>query len=233
VPAPGHGLGRTLSELLTLRPEDAARRDAADQTRLTANRAIVASAVVDADADVLEHRAARIALVLGGAALAAALALMLVRRGVMRLAPRVLLATVPPFFVVYYALIGIVGQRFSPSMVPAQAHVAGELVKYGVIGMVVQLAAGWRALRGQRLAERLAHACGVAWLGLTLTMVPAGLTWAFFPPPYVSLPGPTWLVLIPAVEVAVACAAMNLALMLVVELIVFAARSVTPPAALS
>jgi hypothetical protein len=229
VPAPGHGLGRTLTELLMLSPEDAARRVAADQLRLTANRAIVGAAEATAAGDVLEHRAARIAVVLAGAALALALALLLVRRHVMRLEPRVLLATVPAFFVVYYALIGVVGQRFSPSLLPAEAHLAGELVKYGVVGMAVQLVASWHALRGHRvLAERLAEANGIAWVGLMLTMLPAGLVWAFFPPPYVSLPGPTWLVLIPAVQVAVACAAVNVALTLLIELIVFAARAVDP-----
>jgi hypothetical protein len=58
-----------------------------------------------------------------------------------------------------------------------------------------------------------------------LAMIPAGLVWAFFPPPYVSVPPPFWLVTIPAVEVAVACAAIDVALTLMVEVIVFAARA--------
>jgi hypothetical protein len=62
-------------------------------------------------------------------------------------------------------------------------------------------------------------------MGLMLAMVPAGLVWAFFPPPYVSVPGPVWLVLIPAIQVAVACAAIDVALTLMVEVIVFAARA--------
>jgi hypothetical protein len=56
-------------------------------------------------------------------------------------------------------------------------------------------------------------------------MIPAGLAWAFFPPPYVIVPPPVWLVIIPAVEIAVACAAIDIALTLMVEVIVFAARS--------
>jgi hypothetical protein len=62
--------------------------------------------------------------------------------------------------------------------------------------------------------------------------VAAGLFWAFFPPPYVDLPGPVTLVLIPAALVAVACAAVNVALTLALEVIVFAARAwmrVPPP----
>jgi hypothetical protein len=106
-------------------------------------------------------------------------------------------------------------------------------VRYGVLSMIVQLAATLWAL-GNRptLSERLAAANGIAWTGLMSTMVPAGLIWAFFPPPYVDLPGPLWLVLIPAALVAVACAAINVALTLAVEVIIFAARAwhrVPPP----
>ena len=60
----------------------------------------------------------------------------------------------------------------------------------------------------------------------------AGLFWAFYPPPYVDLPGPVWLVLIPAALVAVACAAINVALTLGLEVVIFAARAwmrVPPP----
>jgi hypothetical protein len=134
--------------------------------------------------------------------------------------------SVPAFFVVYYALIGTLGQRFSPSLLPAQGHLAATMAKYGLIAMVFQLLASMWALRNQgSLAERLAAANGIAWTGLMLAMLPAGLVWAFFPPPYVSVPGPVWLVMIPAVEVAVACAAVDVALTLVVEVIVFASRA--------
>jgi hypothetical protein len=99
--------------------------------------------------------------------------------------------------------------------------------------MFVQLFASLWALRNQpTLGERLAAANGIAWAGLMLTMVAAGVFWAFFPPPYVELPGPLWLVLIPAALVAVACAAINVALILGVEVLIFAARAwhrVPPP----
>ena len=75
------------------------------------------------------------------------------------------------------------------------------------------------------LADRLASANGIAWVGLLLAMLPAGLAWAFYPPPYVTLPGPVWLVMIPAVEVAVACAAVTFALTLAIEVIIFASRA--------
>ena len=226
IPAPGQGLGRTLTELLELDPQQAAARQIADQQRLTMTRGVVAGAEAQAEVAVQQQRALRIGLVIGGALLAGGLAFLLVRRRVMRFDWRVLVVSVPAFFVVYYALILTVGQRFSPSLIPAQGHIAATMAQYGIIAMVVQLFASMWALRNQgSLGERLAKANGIAWTGLMLAMIPAGLAWAFFPPPYVSVPPPFWLVMIPAVEVAVACAAIDVALTLAVEVIVFAARA--------
>ncbi len=226
IAAPGHGLGRTLVEILDEDEAATMAREVADTQRLTMTNAVVASAEASAEIDVLENRALRIFLVVGGAALAIVLAVLLIRRRVLRLDIRVLLVSVPAFFVVYYALLGLLGQRFSPSLLPAKGHLAATLAQYGLAGLIVQLLFSLWALRSQRtLAERLASANGIAWMGLMLAMVPAGLAWAFFPPPYVSVPPPLWLVLIPAVEVAVACAAVSVALTLMVEVIVFASRA--------
>lgn len=226
MPAPGHGLGRTLTEVVALNEPDRARRQFNDEVRLTATRAIVAAASARAEIDVLENRAARLAIVGIGAALAIMFAVILVRRRVLHLRVPILLVTVPAFFIVYYALIGTLGQRFSPSLLPAQGHLAGTLIKYGIAATIAQLLANLLALRKQpTLGDRLAAANGIAWVGLMLAMVPAGVIWAFFPPPFVSVPEPFWLVLIPAGEVAVACAAMTFALTLAVEVIVFAARA--------
>jgi len=232
LPAPGHGLGRTLTELLALDEPARTRRIAADQLRLAATRTTVYAAAAAAAADVLAHRAERIAMVAGGALLAAGFAALLIRRRVLRLDRRVLVS-VPAFFVVYSGLLATVGQRFSPSLLPAQGDLAGQMVRYGLISMLVQLAASLWVLRNQpSLGDRLAAANGIAWAGLMSTMIPAGAFWAFFPPPYVDLPGPVWLVLIPAALVAVACAAINVALTLALEVVIFAARAwirVPPP----
>ena len=226
LPAPGHGLGRTLTELLALDGAARARRTAADQLRLAATGAIVRAAETSAADDVRAHRAERIALVAGGALLATGLAALLIRRRVLRLDRRVLIVSVPAFFVVYLGLLATLGQRFSPSLLPAQGHLAGQMLRYGLISMGVQLVASLWVLRDRpSLGERLAAANGIAWTGLMSTMVAAGLFWAFFPPPYVDLPGPVLLVLIPAALVAVACAAINVALTLALEVIVFAARA--------
>ena len=233
LPAPGHGLGRTLTELLTLDEPARSARRVADDARNTATQGTVRAAERDAAEDVRAHRAERVALVASGTLLAGGLAALLIRRRVLRLDRRVLLVSIPAFFVVYYGLLATLGQRFSPSLVPAQGHLAGQMVRYGVIGMIVQLLASlWALSHPRTLGERLAAANGIAWTGLMLTMVPAGVIWAFFPPPYVDLPGPLWLVLIPAALVAVACAAINVALTLGVEVIIFAARAwqrVLPP----
>jgi hypothetical protein len=226
IPAPGHGLGRTLTEVLKLDAAAASARKDADAARLTATSAVVAAASARADTAVLERRAIRLGLVGFGCVVAGVLAVVLVRRRVLKFDLRVMLVSVPAFFIVYYALIGTLGQRFSPSLLPANGHLASVLAEYGLVAMVVQLLANMWALRGKpSLGERLAAANGVAWTGLVLAMLPAGLVWAFFPPPYTNLPGPVWLVVIPAVEVAVACAAIDVALTLGVELIVFAARA--------
>jgi len=226
IPAPGHGLGRTLVEVLATDPAMKTARQVADSKRLTATRAVVASAEAIAEIDVLENRALRIALVLCGTGLAIAFATILIRRRVMRFDVRVLLVSAPAFFVVYFGLIGVLGQQFSPSLLPAKGHLAETMAKYGLAAMVVHLLFSLWALRSQRtLAARLATANGIAFMGLMLAMVPAGLTWAFFPPPYVAVPEPLWLVLIPALGIGVACAAVDVALTLMVEVIVFASRA--------
>src|SRR5262249_56780330 len=140
-----------------------------------------------ADDAVLEHRALRISIVAGGAVLATLLAVLLLRRRVMRLDIRILAVSVPAFFVVYYGLIATIGQRFSPSLVPARGHITYALVRYGLIGMGVQLLASLWVLRYTKpLGERLATANGIVWTGLMIAMVTAGLVWAYFPPPYIS-----------------------------------------------
>jgi hypothetical protein len=226
IPAPGHGLGVTLVDALTLDPAARARRVAADRQRLSITESAVALAEARAELAQQQDRALRLGFVGGGALLAMAVAALLVRRRALRLDLRVLLVSVPAFFGIYAVLIGTVGQRFSPSLVPARGDIARAMLPYAAVGLVAQLAASLWALRVHRtLAARLAAANGIAWVCLVLTMVPAGLLWAYFPPPYVVVPGPFWLVVIPAVQVAVAATAVNVALMLVIEVIVFAARA--------
>jgi len=224
--APGHGLGRTLGEVLALDDAARTRHQIADTTRIIMTSRTVELEEAHAYASVLEHRALRIAMVVGGALLATLLAVLLIKRRVMRLDLRVLAVSVPAFFIVYYALIATIGQRFSPSLVPARGHITYALVRYGLIGAGVQLLASLWVLRNTRpFGDRLATANGIVWTGLMIAMVTAGIVWAYFPPPYISVPGPFWMVVIPAVEVAVACAALNFAITLAFEVIIFVARA--------
>lgn len=225
IPAPGHGLGRTLTELLQLDPSVRDARAAADQARLASTKNTVARATAAAAVARQERRALRLGFVGGSFVVALMGAVLLIRRRLLILDWRVLLVSVPAFFVVYYAMIGAAGQGFSPSLVPAQGHIAVVMAKYGIAAMLVQLAASMWVLRDHDLADRLAKANGIALVGLVLAMLPAGLAWAFLPPPYVTLPGAHTMVLIPAVEVAVACAGIDVAITLVVETIIFAARA--------
>jgi hypothetical protein len=229
VAAPGHGVGRALTEILAIAPGEAARLGAIDTARAARNLSIVQAADAVAAGDRLEKRAWRLAVVVGGALLAIGLAVWLGSRGGMRLDIRVLSVGVPAFFIVYYTLIGTLGQSFSPSLMPARGHIAGELLKYGAVGTLVHILAGWRALRRRHaLAERLAAANGVALCGLFIAMLSAGLVWAYYPPPYVLVPTARMMVLIPAVLVAVSCYTIAVALTQVVEVIVFFARAVDP-----
>jgi hypothetical protein len=229
LPAPGHGLGRTLTGMLALDDAQAAARARADETRLAQTERVVAAARSYAEQVTLEKRALRIGLVVAFGAIASVLMLWLRRVGGARFAWRTLLIGAPAFVVVYYTIITVLGQRFSPSFLPARGHISWELAKYGGVAIVAQIGVVWFVLRRRRhFADRLAAANGIAFVGLMLTMIPAGLVWAFFPAPYNELPGPRMLVMIPAVQVAVACYALAIALGLVVEVVVFFARAVDP-----
>ncbi|MBA3502903.1 MAG: alkaline phosphatase family protein [Myxococcota bacterium] len=225
-PAPGHGLGKTLVDLVALDPDARLRRVDADRLRLLATTSTLAVSEARAQAELLEDRTLRFVLVASGSALAIVFAVVLYRRRVLRLDLRVLAVAIPAFFLVYYTLIGTLGQRFSPSLLPAQGHITTALIKFAIIGMAVQLLASLWVLRKYRsLPARLAAANGIAWTNLMLSMIPAGLLWAFFPGPSIDVPGPKTLVMIPAVQLTVAATAIDVALVLFVELIVFAARA--------
>lgn len=226
LPAPGHGLGKTLVDVLRLEPDAKRRRLDADRLRLHTTESTVRVAAARAEAQLLEDRAVRLGLVIGGAVFALWLGVFLIRRRVLRLDVRVLAVAIPAFFVVYYTLIGTLGQHFSPSLLPDKGHIATSLVKYALVGMGVQLLASlWVLRRHHSLSARLAAANGIAWIAILLSIIPAGFMWAFFPGPYVDLPGPRMLILIPAIQLSVAASAIDTAAVMVVELIVFATRA--------
>lgn len=231
LPPPGHGLGRTLTEALQLSAAQRAAVAAADRARVDVAQAVVRTTLARAVAGTIAKRRTRLTVIVGLTAMALLAAFGVRRAGGLRLTPRILLLAVPTFFIVYYTLIGVLGHRFSPSILPERGHLAWELARYGLIGTGAHLCAAWLALRRQRdLAARLGTANGVALVGLLLTIVPAAVLWAYYPPPYAQVPGPTLLVLIPALQVAVACYALGVALSLLLELVIFLARAADPVA---
>lgn len=226
---PGHALGRALVELMALDDEARGRFVALDTTRSARNAAVVAAAIHRSRQARLEKRALRLGVLIAGTALTLLVAAWLRRRGGIRLYWQSLAVGVPAFFFVYYTLLGTLGQRFSPSLLPARGHIATELVKYGAAATAVQIAAGWWAMRRKlELPDRLATANGIALVGLLIALTPVALVWTLFPGPYVEVPGPRLLVLIPAVQVSVACYAVGVALTLAVEVVVFFSRAVDP-----
>ncbi|MBK9033259.1 MAG: alkaline phosphatase family protein [Myxococcales bacterium] len=232
-PAPGHGLGRTLTELLTLTPSDVAARARADGERLAVTERVVSESRKTTLARVLARRGLRLVGVVALAVVLIGGALWLRRRGGVSFDRRTLILGAPGFFVVYYVMVAVLGQRFSPSFLPAKGSLAFELAKYGVVGAVAHVAVGWLVLRKHKtLAHRLAIANGNAAVGLFLTMVPALLMWALFPPPYTEVPGPRMLVIIPSLQVAVALYAFAILLSLAIEVVVFFARALDPSARL-
>src|SRR5262249_45126891 len=147
----------------------------------------------------LGKRARRVAAIVAGTAVLVLAAWGLRKLGGGRLDWETLAVGVPAFFGVYYILIETLGPRFSPSLVPARGHIHTELLKYGLVATLAQIGAGWWALRRKlRLPDRLAAANGIALAGLTIAMTPMALLWSLFPAPYVELPGPKLMVLIPA-----------------------------------
>ncbi|MBK9071501.1 MAG: alkaline phosphatase family protein [Myxococcales bacterium] len=225
VGAPQHALGRTLIEMLDI---DAATKDALmqqDTQRIRRNREIVMREQAHAAAANHETRSGRL-LAIGAVALVILfLGGLAIRAGGMRLRWRALAVSLPAFFVVYFTLLGALGQHMSPSFLPARGHISAELLKFAVIGCVVQILFNWIALRKHHgLAERLSAANGIAWVGLLLTLVPVAILWAYFPPPYTIVPSPTMLVLVPALQIALATYVVGTTITLLGEIVVYWAR---------
>ncbi len=215
IAAPGHGLGRALTELL------APTEVHGELARVEANVAIEAAAIDD-DADAVAwHRALRFALV----ALAAWLVLRSINdrlvaplRGTARSGSevRILLAAAPSFAGTAAVLV-MLATHLSPSVIPGRAAITTIVIGYAIGLVVVQVTVALVALRGHPERRRAAASLGL--VALAPAALLAGIAWAAFPPPYTAMPGPHWLVIVPAVELAAACCASAVALVLIIELV--------------
>lgn len=229
LPAPGHGLGRTLTDGLIISESTAARIAGADQERIRRNQMVVATERSGAARSQTQLRIYRSVLLLGILAIALLIGVALGRAGGMHIRWPALAIFVPVFPAVYYAMLAIFGDTFSPSVVPERGSVVDKLFLFGLVSTGVQIVAGWVAL-SQRvvLTDRLATANFLAFVGLLTALLPAGVTWAYYPPTFVEVPGPALLVLIPSVYIAVACYAIAIAATLALETIIFFARANDP-----
>ncbi len=229
VPAPGHGVGRTLTRALQLTEQAAARIEAADSRRIARNLA-VADAARDASAklasSVRVKRLAWAAVLIG----LVIVAILLARRlGALFIDWRVILIALPAFPLTYYALLGIFGQQYSPSFIPMPGRLLDKLLRFGLISTGVTAIACWIALHGRVvLAKRLAAANGLVACGLVTALIPAAIAWISLPTSILQVPRPALFMLVPATYVAVACYAISVTVSLGLELIVFFARAVDP-----
>ncbi|HWM87362.1 MAG TPA: alkaline phosphatase family protein [Kofleriaceae bacterium] len=230
LPAPRHGLGRTLVEATTLSPMQRALLTRADNRRLQRNHATL-ERVKEQLAPLMERRRqGRTAAVIAVALLALALLVAAHRLGVIHIGWRVLAIAVPAFPLTYYALIDLLGQRVSLSALPDRADATGTLFHFGLVSTAVQVVAGWIALRGRVvLRDRLAAANALTLCGMMVAWLPAGLMWALFGPrTFLEPPASRVMVLVPAAYIAVACHALAAAVTLGLEIVVFFARAVDP-----
>jgi type I phosphodiesterase/nucleotide pyrophosphatase len=199
IAAPREAEGRALTELLALDARAIARRTANDRDRAAAVLALADAARADAPAP----------SPLAVAALIAVLALAVAGR---RWIPRVAPVGAAGAAIMLGAVIAMTRGTISPSYVPSlpRVELLGGTAAIGAL--VVQLVASWRAIR--RTADRAAAAIGVALGGLGPVLAAVCIVRTVYPRPFVTVPGPHAMVLIPALDLAAAVCALGTAAVL-------------------
>ena len=220
IPAPGHGLGRTLVEALALDPDANAARRAADRARLAVTEDVVATADAAADEQLARSRATRGTIAIATALLLIAIGVVLVRRRVVGLDARRAAIAIAANVAIQTALVVALAGWAGPLMA-SRSEATVALLRYGMLAVaLLHVVSSW-CLRALRDGERLAAAITTACIALAVALVPAAYIWIEFPAPNVRLPGPMWLATIPALQVTVACAAAHAALALAIEILWF------------
>lgn len=230
VPAPGHSIGRTLVEVLDLSEAQRSALTSSDDLRIARNSGIYIDSLAEAAPALKTRRRNRLLLLTACIIVALACFGVAWRWGAMHVDWRVLVIAVPAFPICYYAVLGLVGQNLSYSAMPHRGEAMSRLFNFGLISVVVQLAAGWLALGGRVvLRERLASANALVACGLLVAWIPAGVLWALYDAaaPF-EIPGSRIALLIPANYIAVATFALGAALLLGLEIVIFFARAVDP-----
>jgi hypothetical protein len=229
VPAPGHALGRTLVEALLLSDDTRSRVADEDQLRIDRNLEVCSASKDEAAGLIRKRRLRRFPFVIALFAFTVMVLVAARRWGALRIDWRVVLIAVPAFPITYYAILGVFGQSFSPSVIPERGDVVTTLFKFGLVSTLVHVVTAWIALRGRVvLRDRLAAANALTVWGLFISLLPAALFWAVFTGPHVDLPSPSQMVLIPATLIAVACFALASTVTLGLEIVIFFARAIDP-----
>jgi len=230
VPAPGHGFGRTLTEAITLSDAEIQSIHRSDSERIARNESIYQESLAKRRAETEKERHSHI-LLLAALLLLALGALEVSRRAdALRIDWRVLVIAVPSFPLCYYGLLDVLGQSLSFSAIQDRGSEMSSLIRFGFVAMLVQLLAGWLALRGRIvLRDRLAAANALVACGLLVAWIPAAILWMNYgSAPHVEIPSSRVALLIPANYIAVATYAIGASLMLALEIVVFFARAVDP-----
>jgi hypothetical protein len=230
LPPPGHGLGRTLVDALELSPEARAAIERADGERLVRNRSRVEEIRAANGPRLARKRLVRLLGMASMGALVLFLLLVARRAGALHFDWRILVIAVPAFPLTYYALLDILGQRFSLSALPDRDGALDGLLQFGFISTGVQVLASWIALRGRVvLRDRLAAANALTATGMAIGWLASGLLWALLATGAAAEPpGSAVTLLVPATYIATACHAVAVAVTLGLEIVVFFARAVDP-----
>lgn len=228
VPAPMHARGRALGEILRVSDSE---RQALAVTDATRHSQLKAYALNKTRAQVRAAR--RLWLQRGAILLLAITSLLFCAIGASRarlvcLDRRSVAIGLGAFPVVLATLVAVFGGKIpSPSSVPTQDMIAGRLVLHSAVAGLVVLALAWWALAKRHPPRsRLAAASGLVLCGLIVALTSGGLVWTFANPTLpLLLASPQMLVLPSVIYWATAWWAVAAAALLVLENIIFGART--------
>tara|TARA_R110002096_G_scaffold143328_1_gene299098 strand:+ start:59884 stop:61488 length:1605 start_codon:yes stop_codon:yes gene_type:complete len=230
VSAPGHALGRTLTEVLELAPQQVRAIRTADTIRIQTNAERYDESLRARRIETTEENRSRFILLAGLLAFGLVALTLSRRAGALHIDWRVLVIAVPAYPLCYYGMLDVLGQSLSFSALQDRGSEMSNLSRFGLIATGVQLIAGWLALRGRIvLRDRLAAANALVATGLLVAWIPAALLWASFgSAPHVEMPSSRVALLIPANYIAVATYAVGATIFLTLEIVVFFARAIDP-----
>jgi hypothetical protein len=110
------------------------------------------------------------------------------------------------------ALVVMTRGQLSPSYEPSLPRVEEIGGIAAIVGIALQVALSYRALRNA--PDRLAAASGVAAVGLGVALTAVAIVRAWYAPPVIEVPPPLALIGVPALELAAAACAIAVAITL-------------------